>query len=628
VGKEPFFFSPLYPPVAPIHWLLKQSVRQRPFGRFGQMLDVAAEVRHNSRWSRLDSLSTFRARRTVMSSAFRLAVAVAAVLAAHQSAFLQAQNGAQPAQVGNQPKLNAAVGDGAFGIPGAQQGFPGQGVNGAEGGSAMADFDSLIDLITATVERESWIENGTGEGDIQPFAINGVYVDAAGALRMREGAAPTSLASVRSRGLRPATTGAAAAASQPTKTSNPLANVAKSGEAPQSANANAARTASPLRYISLSRLEAAIADCQRRHAPLEPAMLTLAGLQRVEYVLVYPETGDLVLAGPAGDWQAAVGGGLISLETGRPVVRLDDLLALWRRQRSERSAAFGCSIVPRQEALARTQEFLAASAAKPLEPGQRRTWLKQLRDTLGVQDVAYFNIDPDTRIGSLLLAADYHMKLIGMGLAEGVPGVKSYLASVRLGPNGEAPAMSVLRWWFSMPASTVEAAPERDAFALPERCVVVLSENELLAARGERVHTGQSDDLNRAFAESFTKEFASLSNKYPVYGELERVFELALSLALIEREGLTEKVGWTPTLLVDETRLRLPQVASPRAVETVINHRVIGGRQIIAGISGGVWVDGGKSLSVTPAAAEVSGKLASAKKVHAAQPQDLAWWWD
>jgi hypothetical protein len=492
----------------------------------------------------------------------------------------------------------------------------------------MADFDSLIDLITATVERESWIENGTGEGDIQPFAINGVYVDAAGALRMRVGAAPTTLASVRSRGLRPASTGASSAASVPAKSPGSLANVTEPGDKPKPGEANAARKSSPLRYVSLSRLEAAIVDCQKRHAPLDPAMLTLAGLQRIEYVLVYPETGDLVLAGPAGDWLAVAGGGIVSTESGRPIVRLDDLLALWRRQRSERSAAFGCSIVPRQEALGRTQEFLAASAARPLEPGQRRTWLKELRDTLGLQDVAYYNIDPDTRIGGLLLAADYHMKLVGMGLAEGVPGVKSYLASVRLGPNGQPPAMSVLRWWFSMPASTVEAAPERDAFALPERCVEVLSENEMLAARGERVHTGQSEDLNREFAESFTKEFAALADKYPVYGELERVFELALSLALIEREGLTEKVGWTPSLLVDDKRLRLPKVASPRAVETVINHRVIGGRQIIAGISGGVWVDGGKSLSVTPAAAETSGKLAGAKKVHVAQPQDLAWWWD
>ena len=40
------------------------------------------------------------------------------------------------------------------------------------GGAANADFDSLIDLIVSTVEHDSWMENGTGEGEIQPFPTN------------------------------------------------------------------------------------------------------------------------------------------------------------------------------------------------------------------------------------------------------------------------------------------------------------------------------------------------------------------------------------------------------------------------------------------------------------------------
>jgi hypothetical protein len=33
-----------------------------------------------------------------------------------------------------------------------------------------ADFDQLIDVIVATVDHESWMENRTGEGEIQPFS--------------------------------------------------------------------------------------------------------------------------------------------------------------------------------------------------------------------------------------------------------------------------------------------------------------------------------------------------------------------------------------------------------------------------------------------------------------------------
>jgi hypothetical protein len=171
--------------------------------------------------------------------------------------------------------------------------------------------------------------------------------------------------------------------------------------------------------------------------------------------------------------------------------------------------------------------------------------------------------------------------------------------------------------------------------------VQVLSENELLEARGQRVHTGQSDALNSQFAKSFTAEFAALAEKYPIYGELSRVFELSLALAVIEKEGLAKKVGWTPSLLLDANRLRLPKVAVPKGVETVINHRVIGGRQIIAGVSGGVWVDGGKSLTMTAAGAESSKALASMRKApapaavaaaadspDAKNAGEIVWWWD
>jgi general secretion pathway protein D len=43
---------------------------------------------------------------------------------------------------------------------------------GGLGGAANADFDSLIDLIVSTVDHDSWMENGTGEGEIQPFPTN------------------------------------------------------------------------------------------------------------------------------------------------------------------------------------------------------------------------------------------------------------------------------------------------------------------------------------------------------------------------------------------------------------------------------------------------------------------------
>jgi hypothetical protein len=389
----------------------------------------------------------------------------------------------------------------------------------------------------------------------------------------------------------------------------------------------AASQASKLRFVSLPRLEREIARRQAAHQRLEPAMLTLAGLRRVHYVFVYPESGDLVLAGPAGNWFVDADGRVLATDTREPVVRLDDLLVIFRRGREAADSHFGCSINPRQDALAKTQAFLASSGQKPLEPSRRKQWLRDLRDSVGRQDIEIFGVDPASRVASVLVEADYHMKLIGMGLAEGVDGVESYLQSIRLRRGEAPPPMSVLRWWFTLKYDSIERSEARDAFELVGQGVRVLSENELLAEQGQRVHTGMSDPLNRQFAEAFTANFAELTKKYPVYGELRNIFDLATAIAIVQSEGLAERAGWKSTIFASGDKLRLPGKIPPREVETVVNHRVINERFVVAGVSGGVMVAPSDVLR-DARSSESTGKTADRP---APAPKNLdagAWWWD
>src|SRR3954453_23518846 len=87
---------------------------------------------------------------------------------------------------------------------------------------------------------------------------------------------------------------------------------------------------SPMRKISLPRLEAAIAE--RLAAGKEPTdeMKALAGLTRVQYVFYYPDTKDIVIAGPAEGFFADFTGRLLGLASGRTVVELQDLAAARR----------------------------------------------------------------------------------------------------------------------------------------------------------------------------------------------------------------------------------------------------------------------------------------------------------
>ncbi len=209
------------------------------------------------------------------------------------------------------------------------------------------------------------------------------------------------------------------------------------------------------------RLEREMARRLKANEPLEEAMLALAGLRRVKYVFAKPasggEPGDLVIAGPAGDWQADGAGRLLSSD-GDAILRLDDLLTLLRQDRAAPGSTFGCSITPRQESLAEIQAYVARTGQHELPPGGRAEWLAGLRESVGKQDIEVWGMPPTTRVAKVLVEADHHMKLIGMGLRDGVPGVESYLSTVELDAAGNPPPMNVLRWWFTLNYQPVAAS--------------------------------------------------------------------------------------------------------------------------------------------------------------------------
>jgi hypothetical protein len=360
----------------------------------------------------------------------------------------------------------------------------------------------------------------------------------------------------------------------------------------------------------------------------DETMQTLAGLQRIQYILVYPETGDIVLAGPAGDWRRDVNGRLVDAETGRPVVSLDDLVVLLRNAFSE-EGKFGCSITPRREGLEAAQRVNEKWSKTSLKPGQRGKWLEELRSSMGLQDITVYGIDSRTRAARTIVEADYHMKLVGMGLEEGVLGVESYLASIHVKPGEAPPPMNVLRWWFTLNYDALTKTENGDAFELHGTGVKVLSENELLTERGERRHTGTSDELNSKFAQSFTKHFDALAAKYPVYNDLRSVFDLALVTAVMRSHDMPGQVGWHLTHFGPQGDYQPELGTAPTQVDTIINHRVIGGKHIVAGVSGGVTVDARVLAAPTAVKTDDYGLLKT--QHHGAAPKQVApraWWWD
>jgi hypothetical protein len=467
------------------------------------------------------------------------------------------------------------------------------------GGQPQPDFDTLIELITSTIAPESWDEVG-GPGSIEEFPL-GVYVDAQGFVARRT-----------------------------EQQDDDRLDAVRQAFARQVANDDVNRV-SPMRKISLTRLERAVQLRLAAGRPLDEEMRVLAGLQGIEYVLVYPDSGEIVLAGPASGWRTDREGRLLGQESGRPVMLLDDLVVLLRQAREQGGGGFTCSITPLVDSLAATKAFLETSARKPLRPGAsaRDKWLTQVRDTLGPQTVEYKGIDPGTRVARVMFEADYRMKLVGIGLEPGTLDVPSYLDLVQVPAGQAAPPLGVLRWWFTLDFQSITASPNRDVFELRGQGVKCLSENQMLDERGVRRSTGEADELNQAFAQNFTKHFPQIAQRYPVYADLRNICHLALAAALIETEDLPGRVGWHMTCFGDTGQYQVAREHAPASVETVINHRMVNKTQILAAASGGVDINPAKALSGSGIRIERTNRLESEYLRGAPTVDDRdVWWWD
>ncbi len=124
---------------------------------------------------------------------------------------------------------------------------------------------------------------------------------------------------------------------------------------------------SSLRKFSLNRLEQAVEAVVAGGGKLPDEMRYLAGLSRIQYVFFYPDSGDIVLAGPAEGWFEDLTGRTVGVDSGRPSLLLEDLVVALRAYGPGKGEGpmIGCSIDPTQEGLAKMQQFLASINPSP-----------------------------------------------------------------------------------------------------------------------------------------------------------------------------------------------------------------------------------------------------------------------
>ena len=372
-----------------------------------------------------------------------------------------------------------------------------------------------------------------------------------------------------------------------------------------------------LRKVSLRRLEAAIAESLKDQKELPDPLKYLAGLQQIRYVFVYPEQTDMVLVGPAEGWKVDANGNVVGLTTGRAVMLLDDLLVALRTARQAAQGGISCSIEPTSEGVNRLRTHLSR-LANIGNPPATATGIEQ---ALGPQRILVSGVPAGSHFARVLVAADYRMKRIAMNFEPSpVRGLPSFLQMIPVSGHGMSNMLP--RWWLEPRYEPLLRDPDGLAWELRGASVKAMTEEDFLTAAGNKEHTGRASPAAQKWADLMTEKYAELAVADPIFAELQNCMELAIVAALVVKEGLAEKAGYSMPLLLDPADIKTEQFPAPKTVDSKVS-LFRRGRNWIISASGGVLV---QSWAIADKTQKNAAPLQARAK--AAPAETTNWWWN
>ena len=375
-----------------------------------------------------------------------------------------------------------------------------------------------------------------------------------------------------------------------------------------------------LRKVSLRGIEDAISKQKWGGKQVPDAIRYLGGLQRIRYVLVYPELHDIVLAGPAENWGADARGNVVGKTSGRPVMQLDDLLAALRSARQAAAGGISCSIDPTKEGLDR----LRTLAGTLTSIGDPQTTAANIEQTLGAQQISIHGVPPTSHFANVLVAADYRMKRIAMGLE---PSPLRTLPSFLQMMTGSGRGMSNMlpRWWLEPKYDPILQDGERLAFELRNGSVKAMTEEDFLNAAGNIEHTGKANPMAQRWADLMTKHYDELAVAEPVFGELQNCIDLAIVAALLVKERLPERANCRLPTMTGVQGAKISELPVPKTVDSQASV-LRKGRGWVISASGGVKINSWQIVNTT----ETSDRLPEVRTTATPKKSTKApaWWWD
>lgn len=373
------------------------------------------------------------------------------------------------------------------------------------------------------------------------------------------------------------------------------------------------RKSTQLRMVSVRGLEAALAHAAETGTDLPDEIKFMAGIQRIQYLFVDPETNDLIIAGPGEGWTADEQGNVVGITTGRPVIRFEDfIVALRTAEAANKDYGISVSINPSEEG---TRNLQTLFRRKGFDPSMQN----EVERALGPQNISFTGLPTDSRMAQVLVVADYRMKRLAMGFEPAaVAGMPSILELAE--QRGQSIRMTP-RFWMECSYEPLRKSEDGLSWELRGAGVKTLTENQILTRDGSIKKT-KDHPIAKKWAQNMTERFAALADADPIFAELQNVMDMSVIAAIIEKHNLLGKAGIEiPHIAGVNDNVELPKWSEPKTVSSQCSFVRIKNSWMVT-MSGGVQVDSWSVLEQV----QIDESIADTRARASLGASQSAWW--
>lgn len=331
-------------------------------------------------------------------------------------------------------------------------------------------------------------------------------------------------------------------------------------------------------YISLPRLFDEAKKCVEKNQPISDNIKYLNGMVELEYIFVFPDDNDIVIAGRAEPFDGAGGYRPFGTISGRPVLQLDDLVCAMRVYAGKKVERVGCDIRVTKENAERAgkkcDEVMDKAASGQMN---KKDAADAVAAAAGEQPVEYYGIAPDTRFAFACVEADFLLKQLGLGLVKGAPAKIRGYSSLLTQP--ERPH----RFFLESDYECLLVSADGNSFQICGKAIKV--SGGLLEFDGPS--EGEISNAAKTFVESCNKNLDELVGQLLPWADLTNLSNMLVLSALMKKESLCEKVKWDTSWILKD--YKVVGVKTPRSARSLCNYNIA--NRVLLFTSGGVRID-------------------------------------